>query len=311
LSMEYETDIADLRASLAWARKLANVETKADKDLRKSKKKKDKYVTNEIEQNIFASKYRINSGAYHGGSFNGVHCRFLMTSAAPIFDDIKAYLLSVDHEAKLANDTEIKMNCDAMKRLQEQLGIAFSILRMPYGTPKEEDFTNLQVALDHVKRLWTIDLGLSHTPKFHVLITHALRQMRRIDGFGCMLEDHVEKSHQEGGKHDQRRALQASLIARRQQMIQRSLLLRKKQLKGIRASVNPPVLVWLQEIKLRRSSPETFDAQKISLPSRCDHPVRKFSHMRRQSRNSRITVLKFNSFVACSSCYRVQRVRLT
>jgi hypothetical protein len=55
LSMEYETDIADLRASLAWARKLANVETKADKDLRKSKKKKDKDVTNEIEQNIFAS----------------------------------------------------------------------------------------------------------------------------------------------------------------------------------------------------------------------------------------------------------------
>jgi hypothetical protein len=102
---------------------------------------------------------------------------------------------------------------------------------MPYGTPKEEDFTNLQVALDHVKRLWlwTIDLGLSHTPKFHVLITHALRQMRRIDGFGCMLEDHGEKSHQEGEKHDQRRALQASLIARRQQMIQRSLLLRKKR----------------------------------------------------------------------------------
>jgi hypothetical protein len=39
LSMEYETDIADGRASLAWARKLAKEATKADKDLRKSKKK--------------------------------------------------------------------------------------------------------------------------------------------------------------------------------------------------------------------------------------------------------------------------------
>jgi hypothetical protein len=104
-------------------------------------------------KNIFASKYRINRGAYHGGSFNGVHCHLLMTSAAPIFDDIKAYLLSVDHETKLANDTEIIMNCDIMKCLLEQLDIAFSILRMPYGTPKEEDFTNLHVALDHVKRL--------------------------------------------------------------------------------------------------------------------------------------------------------------
>jgi hypothetical protein len=27
--------------------------------------------------------------------------------------------------------------------------------------------------------------------------------MRRIGGLGCMLEDHVEKSHQEGEKHDQ------------------------------------------------------------------------------------------------------------
>jgi hypothetical protein len=75
---------------------------------------------------------------------------------------------------------------------------------MPYGTTKEEDFTNLQEALDHVKRLWTIDLGLSYTPKFHALITHALRLlMMRIGGFGCILEDHVEKSHQEGEKHDQ------------------------------------------------------------------------------------------------------------
>jgi hypothetical protein len=179
------------------------------------------------------------------------------------------------------------------------------------------------VALAHVKKLWTIDLGLSYTPKFHALITHALRQMKRIGGFGSILEDHVEKSHQEvkgrnvtrqlpGYRQQRRRALQASLIARRQQMIQISLLLRKKQLKVIRASANPPVLVWLQEMKLRRSRPETFGAQKISLPSRCDHLMRTFSHnMRRQSRNSRITVLKFNSVVACSSCYRVQRVRLT
>jgi hypothetical protein len=44
--------------------------------------------------------------------------------------------------------------------------VAFCILCMPYGTPKEEYFTNLQVALDHVKRLWTIDPGLSYTRSF-------------------------------------------------------------------------------------------------------------------------------------------------
>jgi hypothetical protein len=104
------------------------------------------------------------------------------------------------------------MNCDTIKRLLEQLDIAFSFLRMPYGTPKE-DFANLQVAVDHVKRLW-IDLGLSYTPKFHAIVTHALRQMRRIGGLGCMLEDHVEKSHQEGEKHDQTVARLPSAEAR-------------------------------------------------------------------------------------------------
>jgi hypothetical protein len=46
-------------------------------------------------------------------------------------------------------------------------------------------------------------LGLSYTPKFHARITHALRQTRRIGGFSCILEDHVEQNHQEGEKRDQ------------------------------------------------------------------------------------------------------------
>jgi hypothetical protein len=31
---------------------------------------------------------------------------------------------------------------------------------------------------------------------------HALPQMRRLHGFGEILEDHVERSHQDGDKHD-------------------------------------------------------------------------------------------------------------
>jgi hypothetical protein len=35
-----------------------------------------------------------------------------MTSAEPIFEDIKAYLLSVDHETNLETEAEIIKNCD-------------------------------------------------------------------------------------------------------------------------------------------------------------------------------------------------------
>jgi hypothetical protein len=62
-----------------------------------------------------------------------------MTDAEPIFEDIKAYLLSVDYETKLATDAEIIENCDTMKHLLVELDIAFSILRMPFGTPEEEN----------------------------------------------------------------------------------------------------------------------------------------------------------------------------
>jgi hypothetical protein len=41
---------------------------------------------------------------------------------------------------------------------------------------------------------------------------HALEQMRRIGGFGEMLEDHVEKSHQEMDKFHQRVASSFNMI---------------------------------------------------------------------------------------------------
>jgi hypothetical protein len=61
----------------------------------------------------------------------------------------------------------------------------------------------LEEALVEIEKIWNI-LGLSHTPKFHALMRHALKQMRDVGGFGEMLEDHVEKSHQDMDKFHQR-----------------------------------------------------------------------------------------------------------
>jgi hypothetical protein len=51
----------------------------------------------------------------------------------------------------------------------------------------------VEVAIGLAEKLWK-ELGLSYTLKFHAFITHALPQMRRLNGFGEMLEDHVEKT---------------------------------------------------------------------------------------------------------------------
>ena len=135
-----------------------------------------------------------------------------------------------------------------MKRLLVELDIAFSILRMPFGTPKEEHFTMLEeAALVQIEKLWN-ELGISHTPKVHALMRHALDQMKRVGGFGDMLEDHVEKSHQDMDKFHQRVATLRSFVRDARQKLlpsreDRSLLLGESQ-SVRRAASGKLVQVW-------------------------------------------------------------------
>jgi hypothetical protein len=66
---------------------------------------------------------------------------------------------------------------------------------------QQRESTREAVTIGLAEKLWK-ELGLSYTPKFHAFITHARPQMKRLPGFGGMLEDHVERSHQYGDKHD-------------------------------------------------------------------------------------------------------------
>jgi hypothetical protein len=78
---------------------------------------------------------------------------------------------------KIATDAEIIENCDTMKHLLVELDIAFTILRMPFGTPEEENYTMLEEALVEVKRLWNV-LGLSHTVPQSFMHLWAMRCIR-------------------------------------------------------------------------------------------------------------------------------------
>jgi hypothetical protein len=83
------------------------------------------------------------------------------------------------------------------------LDIVCSVLRLPYGTPAEADYDKLDQALIQVDKIWK-EFDLSYTPKYHGLDTHAAAQMKRIGGFGDMLEDDLEKSHQDCDRFGQR-----------------------------------------------------------------------------------------------------------
>jgi hypothetical protein len=78
-----------------------------------------------------------------------VHCRLLVTSAAPIFDDIETYLISVNHETNFADDPATPPDSPRYRSLNSPHII---------GIPKEADFTKLELALGQVEQLRVLEL---------------------------------------------------------------------------------------------------------------------------------------------------------
>ena len=106
------------------------------------------------------------------------------------------------HEMK-CSDEEIRSTCRLFMSIFSSLDIISSKLWMKHGEPKEEDYTMAETAVDNLEYLWGA-AGLSKTTKFHGGIDHAVKLMRRLQGYGDMLEDDVELAHQTGSRFDAR-----------------------------------------------------------------------------------------------------------
>jgi len=61
--------------------------------------------------------YNILRSAYHGGDFEGNHCRKFIRKANNVMDSIEAILLEVPADNRAADDEEIRKYCRAYKRL--------------------------------------------------------------------------------------------------------------------------------------------------------------------------------------------------
>ena len=124
-----------------------------------------------------------------------------------------------------------------------------------------------------------------------------------------MLEDHVEKSHQDIDNFHQRVARlrshekRAFSFSHHEKTVNNPAVIAagKKAVETTKRkrTVDGPSLA---EARSRRKQLETLNARIISLPSRCDQPERRFSHTRGRSRSIRITVLNIHAVNACSLC---------
>jgi len=95
--------------------------------------------------------------------------------------------------------------CDKTSELLTLLDGVFGILKLGWGKVCAEDGDKAREYLKTALKLWK-ELSLSHTPKWHCLLEHAIDQMVACGGFGDMLEDFVELYHQLGNRDEIRLA---------------------------------------------------------------------------------------------------------
>ena len=180
---------------LETTRKLA---TKLQIKIRDRQKEKAK-TSQSLETQIFEVLKRqagVELAAYHGGSLNGKDIRKVMNDATELFSEFSTILKAGKRDDCELSDDAIDALCRNFRLVFVLWDGAMSYARKHNPTP--EDVTKyrryVNAAVDgHVK------LGLSITPKVHLMYKHVEQQMTEIKrGLGDKTEDGIERSHQTG-----------------------------------------------------------------------------------------------------------------
>ena len=138
----------------------------------------------------------VEQSSYHGGSLYGKDIKKVMNNATYLFDKFSSLLLSGKRDDCELSDNVIDSLCQHFKLVLVLWDGEFSLLRkknpMADNSQQYQQFVNAAV-IQHV------NLGLTITPKVHLMFKHVRWQMDNIKGgLGNKMEDWIEKSHQVG-----------------------------------------------------------------------------------------------------------------
>ncbi len=180
-----------------------------EKAVRKQVGRLDKPIRSYICDDIFPL-FNVSFSKYHGGKMEGPAIRNLMKGGEELFSKIETYLKSLDKRTEQngqalfpPNDKEIHNKCHEIGRLASMLDSLFAMCLTKRGEVTDDLVAKLERDLLVTMKEWK-RVGLSFTPKFHVLIDHAPEQLRMTGGFADMLEDAIERSHQRRSKNESR-----------------------------------------------------------------------------------------------------------
>ena len=94
--------------------------------------------------------------------------------------------------------------CQQFRDLLILLDGMFSDLRTPYGSVTNKMCETYRTKKVPAAQKLMRQLTMSHTPKWHVLLSHAANQLSTTGGFADMGEDFVELGHQTGDREQRR-----------------------------------------------------------------------------------------------------------
>jgi hypothetical protein len=120
-------DLERRKLDVSTRREIFSRASKALKAVQQNKNKSDTPTVATIE-NIFLD-YEISPAKYHGGKFNGVDCREVMTKAKLLFHDMKTLLLSIYNPNRCSDDTIIQC-CNILQDILVTMDLICSKIRI-------------------------------------------------------------------------------------------------------------------------------------------------------------------------------------
>ena len=137
---------------------------------------------------------------YHGGSLTGGAIITFLAKHQSIMDDIrevcKQYISQHRRSGSsltLPSFEEFDLKLDAHRTLFKAQDAVYAHLRLIHPTQQQMTETRERIAI--MKSFW-IAMGLSITPKAHLIFTHAADDQFRFGGICDKIEDPLEKQHQ-------------------------------------------------------------------------------------------------------------------
>ena len=150
----------------------------------------------ESQINKALNKLAIKREDYFKSSFNGVNVQRIMDNSSTVFDDIKDILK--DKKRNNVTNEAIEAKCNEYKKLFDLVDAALAYLHIRF--PSQAEMTLTENAIKKAVEA-AHDLGLSITPKWHLLAVHVFQQHKEFvtlnwGGLFIVDESFIEKAHQ-------------------------------------------------------------------------------------------------------------------